>query len=301
MQPAAMAAALPQAEGFLVEAMVTDGIAEVIVGARRDELFGMTLLIGAGGILTELLKDTASLLLPVSERDVRDGDRRPAHARPARRLPRQARGRRRGPGAGRPRHCAQGRGRGGPRGRARRQPADRATGRQGRGRGRRPAQRRAATMSGSAIFAPGLLEGRHVLVTGGGTGIGLAIAREVGALGARVTIAARREEVLKAACEELRADGIDADWRGLNIRDTEAVEQVTDEIASSRGLPDFLVNNAGGQFGAKADDISPNGFRAVMDLNVQGNWQMSRAFALAHRDAGTGAASSTSSLPTPTR
>jgi acyl-CoA synthetase (NDP forming) len=69
---AAMSAALPQAEGFIVEAMVSDGVAEVIVGARRDELFGMTLLIGAGGILAELLKDSASLLLPVREDEVRE-------------------------------------------------------------------------------------------------------------------------------------------------------------------------------------------------------------------------------------
>lgn len=139
----------------------------------------------------------------------------------------------------------------------------------------------------SSIFRPGLLTDRHVLVTGGGTGIGFAIARECGVLGAKVTIAARREEVLSAAADKLVAEGIDAAWKALNIRDDEAVQRVMDEIAAERGLPDFLVNNAGGQFGARAADISPNGFRAVMDLNVQGTWQMSRAFALRHIDAGT--------------
>lgn len=142
-------------------------------------------------------------------------------------------------------------------------------------------------MTASAIFADGLLDGRHVLVTGGGTGIGLAIARECGRLGARVTLAARRENVLAEACAALKAEGIDAAWRGLNIRDNDAVLAVYESIAAQRGLPDFLVNNAGGQFGARADDISANGFRAVMDLNVQGNWQMSHAFALRHREAGT--------------
>ena len=142
-------------------------------------------------------------------------------------------------------------------------------------------------MSASAIFADGLLKDRHVLVTGGGTGIGLAIARESGHLGARVTIAARREAVLAEATEGLRTEGIDAAYRVLNIRDNDAVLAVYADIAEQRGLPDFLVNNAGGQFGAKADDISVNGFRAVMDLNVQGTWQMSHAFASRHREAGT--------------
>ena len=142
-------------------------------------------------------------------------------------------------------------------------------------------------MSASAIFADGLLKDRHVLVTGGGTGIGLAIARECGHLGARVTIAARREAVLAEATEGLRTEGIDAAYRVLNIRDNDAVLAVYADIAEQRGLPDFLVNNAGGQFGAKADDISVNGFRAVMDLNVQGTWQMSHAFASRHREAGT--------------
>lgn len=142
-------------------------------------------------------------------------------------------------------------------------------------------------MSASAIFADGLLKDRHVLVTGGGTGIGLAIARECGRLGARVTIAARREDVLAQAAETLQAEGIDAAWKTLNIRDNDAVLAACDAITGERGLPDFLVNNAGGQFGARADDITPNGFRAVMDLNVQGTWQMSHAFATRHREAGT--------------
>jgi peroxisomal trans-2-enoyl-CoA reductase len=142
-------------------------------------------------------------------------------------------------------------------------------------------------MSASAIFADGLLKDRHVLVTGGGTGIGLAIARECGLLGARVTIAARRESVLAEAVAALGAEGIDAAYKVLNIRDNDAVLAAWETIACERGLPDFLVNNAGGQFGAKADDITPNGFRAVMDLNVQGTWQMSHAFAMRHRDAGT--------------
>ena len=129
------------------------------------------------------------------------------------------------------------------------------------------------------VFRPGLFAGRHALVTGGGTGIGLAIARELGRLGAKITIAARNEERLASAADELTRSGIDVSWYGLNIRDTDAVAAFWPRLCEEQGLPDFLVNNAGGQFGAKAADITPNGFRAVMDLNVQGTWQMCRGFA----------------------
>ncbi len=142
-------------------------------------------------------------------------------------------------------------------------------------------------MPESSIFRSGLLDGRHVLVTGGGTGIGFGCARELGALGARVTLAARRRDVLEAAVSRLRADGVDAAFYTLNIRDDSACREVLAAAGRDRGLPDDLVNNAGGQFAARAEDISANGFRAVMDLNVQGTWQMCSAFARLHRDSGT--------------
>ena len=134
-------------------------------------------------------------------------------------------------------------------------------------------------MTAPDIFRPGLFDGCHAVITGGGSGIGLAIARELGRLGAQVTLAARDETRLAQAAEKLGEDGIDAAWYGLNIRDGDAVDAFWPRVSDARGVPDFLVNNAGGQFGAKAIDISPNGFRAVMDLNVQGTWQMSHGFA----------------------
>ncbi len=139
----------------------------------------------------------------------------------------------------------------------------------------------------SSIFRPGLLDGSHVFITGGGTGIGFGCARELGQLGAKVTVAARRRQVLEEACSELTGQGIDAAFQVLDIRDNPACEEALRTTIKERGLPDHLVNNAGGQFSARAQDISANGFRAVMDLNVQGTWQMSSAFARAHRDSGT--------------
>src|SRR5262245_51815909 len=122
-------------------------------------------------------------------------------------------------------------------------------------------------MNEPPVFAPDLFKGRHVLVTGGGTGIGFAIAREFAQLGANVTIAARTEAKLQAAEDELRKLGADAAWHAVNIRDEAQVEALFAWLAKERGLPDFLVNNAGGQFAAAALDISANGFRAVTDLN----------------------------------
>ena len=160
-------------------------------------------------------------------------------------------------------------------------------------------------MSDDAIFVPGLLDGRLALITGGGSGIGLAIARELGGLGARVVIAARGSERLAAAAEGLRAAGIDATAHDVNIRDETQVAALFDAVVSSHGLPDTLVNNAGGQFAADALDISANGFRAVTDLNLNGTWHMSSAFArraVAAGRAGPGASSTSCwSPPGPSR
>ncbi|MEX1107656.1 MAG: SDR family oxidoreductase [Dongiaceae bacterium] len=134
-------------------------------------------------------------------------------------------------------------------------------------------------MNLSEIFAPGLLAGRRALVTGGGTGIGLAIARELGTLGAAVTLAARSEERLEAAARGLREAGIDANARKVNIRKDEEVTALFDAMAAADEMADILINNAGGQFVADPLDVSANGFRAVVDLNLQGTWQMTRAFA----------------------
>ena len=134
-------------------------------------------------------------------------------------------------------------------------------------------------MTDPEIFAPGLLAGRTALVTGGATGIGLAIARELGGLGARIVIAARNVERLQAAASALRERGIEVYAHPVNIRREDEVEALFHAVDQHVGLPDILVNNAGGQFSAPALDISPNGFRAVVDLNLNGTWLMSRAFA----------------------
>ena len=129
----------------------------------------------------------------------------------------------------------------------------------------------------SQIFRPGLLAGRTALVTGGGTGIGLAIAQELGALGARVTIAARDADRLTQAAAGLKQLGIEARAETVNIRKEGEVAALLGRLQGGDWLPDILVNNAGGQFNADPLAITANGFRAVVDLNLNGTWHMTKA------------------------
>lgn len=134
-------------------------------------------------------------------------------------------------------------------------------------------------------FASTLLAGRRALVTGGGTGIGRAVAFGLAQSGADVVIAARRKEVLDTTAEEImsltgRSVAVDL----VNIRDVEQVHQLRER----HGDVDIVVNNAGGQFPSKARDLSPNGWRSVIDLNLNGTWNMTQAFGNAMLDGGGG-------------
>ena len=128
------------------------------------------------------------------------------------------------------------------------------------------------------ILRDGLFRDQLALISGGGTGIGLATARLLGRLGAKVILAARTEDRLVQAAEALQDEGVEAHAIVLNIRDDAQVESVFERVADEHGLPDVLVNNAGGQFVAPSVEISANGFRAVVDLNLNGTWHMSRAY-----------------------
>lgn len=137
------------------------------------------------------------------------------------------------------------------------------------------------------VFSPDLLKGKRALITGGGSGIGLCIARAFGQCGAEVVLAARTVERLEQSTELLQADGIKASWKKLNIREQEQVAAVVDEVWSEGGI-DILVNNAGGQFPVKAEELTPNGWRSVIDLNLNGTFYVSSAVGKAMIDAGRG-------------
>jgi len=132
-------------------------------------------------------------------------------------------------------------------------------------------------MAASEIFADGLLEGQVALVTGGGTGLGKAAARELAVCGAQVVIAGRRAEVLEAAATEIGADRC-ATVAG-DIRDDAEALRIVDDVLARFGRLDTLVNNAGGQYFAPAEAIEPKGWQAVFNLNVGGTLKMARAAA----------------------
>ncbi|BDU39670.1 short-chain dehydrogenase/reductase SDR [Vibrio nigripulchritudo ATCC 27043] len=129
------------------------------------------------------------------------------------------------------------------------------------------------------IFREKLFDGRVALVTGGGSGIGLEIARLIGQLGAKVVIAARDIDRLNNTANQLRDEGIDSHAAEVNIRDAESVADLFRQLEEKSISVDILINNAGGQFTSPAIDISSNGFKSVLDLNLQGTFHMCQAFA----------------------
>jgi citronellol/citronellal dehydrogenase len=130
------------------------------------------------------------------------------------------------------------------------------------------------------LFSEGALSGSTALVTGGGTGIGAAVARQLSECGAAVALMGRRPEPLRELADELRARGREALCVPADICDAEQVDAAIAEVRHSLGRIDVLVNNAGGQFLAAAKDTSVNGLDAVTRLNVNGTWTVTRAVAL---------------------
>ncbi len=131
----------------------------------------------------------------------------------------------------------------------------------------------------TGCFSDSLLSGKRALITGGGTGIGKAVALELARAGADLVLAARRIEVLEEAAKEISEEtGRQVDCLLVNIRDVETVTALAEEVAKRWGQVDILINNAGGQFVQPAEDYSPNGWRTVIDLNLNGSWNMTQAF-----------------------
>ena len=130
-------------------------------------------------------------------------------------------------------------------------------------------------MQSDLIYNEELLVGKTALVTGGATGLGRAIALGLSRVGAKVVIVSRQEEVLINAAKEISDEaGREVSYDVVDIRDVESVEQLSQRHANI----DILVNNAGGQFPQKARDFTPNGWRSVIDLNLNGTWNMTQAF-----------------------
>lgn len=133
----------------------------------------------------------------------------------------------------------------------------------------------------SSIFQAGLLRGKVAVVTGGGSGINLGIARHLAEHGAKLAIIGRSQEKLENACAELRHAGGTVKGISADVRDYAALDAAMQRIASELGGVDVLVCGAAGNFPARAEELSANGFKAVVDIDVLGTFNTCRA-AFAH-------------------
>ena len=141
--------------------------------------------------------------------------------------------------------------------------------------------------AGSSALPPGTFEGVAVLVTGGGTGLGRAIAVEFARLGADIVIASRQPEHLSQGEAAIKEAGGRVATVGCDIRDPAAVAAAFDASERAFGLPQVLVNNAAANFPVPAEDMSPNAWRTVVDITLNGTFYCSREFGRRHLAAST--------------
>ncbi|HZB71580.1 MAG TPA: SDR family oxidoreductase [Acidimicrobiales bacterium] len=140
---------------------------------------------------------------------------------------------------------------------------------------------------GETALRAGTFEGQCVLVTGGGTGLGKAIAAEFARLGAAVVVASRKDEHLEAARAALAELGGGALAVRCDIRSADEVAAAFDAAEEAFGLPAVLVNNAAANFPSPAEDLSPNAWRTVVDITLNGTFLCAREFGRRHLAAGS--------------
>jgi NAD(P)-dependent dehydrogenase (short-subunit alcohol dehydrogenase family) len=126
------------------------------------------------------------------------------------------------------------------------------------------------------VFNSSLLQGKVAIVTGGGTGIGLAVARRLGELGARIAIGSRSAQNLEQGTAELHRAGLDPLAAQVDVRNPEQVEELVHRVVHHFGHVDILINNAAGNFICRAEDLSPNGWNAVVGIVLNGSYYCAR-------------------------
>ena len=140
--------------------------------------------------------------------------------------------------------------------------------------------------AGETALRPDAFAGTCVVVTGGGTGLGKAIAAEFARLGASVVITSRKDEHLDAGRAALEPLG-DVLTVTCDIRDPDSIAAMLDAATERFGLPGVLINNAAANFPVPAEDMSPNAWRTVVDITLNGTFFCAREFGRRHLSAGS--------------
>jgi NAD(P)-dependent dehydrogenase (short-subunit alcohol dehydrogenase family) len=138
------------------------------------------------------------------------------------------------------------------------------------------------------MFKEGLLKGKRILVTGGGTGLGKEIAKRYAELGAELWLAGRRGGVLEATAKELSSQyGSTVKTHAVDIRDAQAVDAMVERIWAESGPLTGLVNNAAGNFISPTKDLTPNGFNAIANIVFHGSFYVTHAVGKRWIEGGT--------------
>jgi NAD(P)-dependent dehydrogenase (short-subunit alcohol dehydrogenase family) len=140
---------------------------------------------------------------------------------------------------------------------------------------------------GTSALPPGTFDGTAVLVTGGGTGLGKAVAIEFARLGAAIVLASRKPEHLEAGREALTDMGAPVAVVPCDIREPDDIARAFDAATDAFGLPQVLINNAAANFPVPSEDMSPNAWRTVVDITLNGTFFCAREFARRHLAEGT--------------
>lgn len=128
-----------------------------------------------------------------------------------------------------------------------------------------------------SVFKDGLLAGQVALITGGGSGIGAGIATRFAEQGARVALLGRKLDKLEGVAQQVAAAGGQALPLPADVRDFAAVEAAVAQVSSTFGRLDILINSAAGNFLSPAAGLSANGFRTVIEIDLVGTFNASRA------------------------
>ena len=140
---------------------------------------------------------------------------------------------------------------------------------------------------GAHALASDTFNGVCVFVTGAGTGLGKAIASEFARVGASIVIASRKDDHLAAGQAAIEAVGAPVKTVQCDIRDADSIAAAFDAATAAFGLPGVLVNNAAANFPVPAEDMSPNAWRTVVDITLNGTYLCAREFGRRHLAAGT--------------